>query len=201
MGQCPGGSLPACHPETVTRAVSWIAAIAAMVLLAASCGGPVVNTGPLGNGGDSGGICVYLHPGAVLSYGVIGLRNTGSSEAIIQQVSLVKPQHLRLVASYVVPITGHLGYGVWDGYPPAPHQAGVEWARHTRAVGTHLPPTHAFEQANLVIVLKPTGPVGKALATDVFYLEGGQQYEMQNTYRFVLIHHQCPRNWVRKYPA
>jgi hypothetical protein len=173
-----------------------IAAPAATVLLAASCaGGPAVNTGPLGNGGTRGGICAYLPPRTpVLTYGIIDLHNAGSSNAVIENVALVHPRHLRLAAAYVVPITGHLDFGVWDGYPPVRHQAGVEWSRHQAAKGARLPPARSkSDHANLVEVLQPTGPVGTAQATDIFYREGGIRYHLRNIYWFkLLVGRECP---------
>jgi len=162
-------------------------AVSLVALLAAACSGPAVNTGPLGNGGQPGSICARLHQGQVLSYGIIGLQNMGSSPAVIEKVSLMGARHLRLVAAYVVPITGHMGYGVWDGYPPPPRrQRGVEWSHRQVARGARLPANRS-SLADLVEVLQPLGPVGTARATDVFYREGGTQYHMRNVYAFKLL--------------
>ncbi len=186
-----------CH---ITRA----AVLAAAALLATSCAASV-NTGPLGKGGTSGGICQPVRPGNVVSWGQTDLFNTGSSDAIIESVSLVQPQHVRLIAAYVVPITGLLDYGDWNGPPQrVPHQAGVQWARHTRARGAHVPPRHGLPHADLVAVLKPTARVAKALALRVRYREAGTQYVMQTNFRLVFLWdgpNACPSNWPRKYPG
>ncbi len=180
------------------------AALAAAALLATSCAASV-NTGPLGKGGTSGGICQPVRPGQVVSWGQTDLFNTGSSDAIIESVSLVQPQHVRLIAAYVVPITGLLDYGDWNGPPQrVPHLAGVQWARHTRARGAHVPPRHGLPHADLVAVLKPTARVAKALALRVRYREAGTQYVMQTNFRLVFLWgglNVCASNCPRKFPG
>jgi hypothetical protein len=187
-----------------------IAVLAAAVLLAAlvtfllvSQLDPAVNTGPLGNGGTAGGICTPIAPGQVDSWGITYLGNTGSSDALIEKIDLVKPRNLRLVASYVVPITGHDDYGDILGYPPAHPQPGVDWPRHTLAAGTQLPPVHGMDHADLVTVIQPTGLLAEAQAIDVFYQESGITYHMQTHYRFVFLVGQktCPGNWPQRYPG
>jgi hypothetical protein len=194
----------------IRRPRARIALVAAAVLAAAliaflvvSTLSPAMNTGPLGNGGTPGGICVPIARGQVFSWGVTYLGNTGSSDAVIEKVDLVKARNLRLITSYVVPIIGHQEYGSWFGYPPAPHQPGVDWPRHTRAGGTRLPPVHGLDHADLVTVIQPTGPLAAAQAIDVFYQESGIGYHMQTHYRFLLLVGQktCPANWPEKYPA
>jgi len=181
---------------------SRIAAPLAAALLATACSsGPAIDTGPLGNGGDPGGLCSFLAPGVVLSYGATLLENTGQSAVVVQKVDLVQPRHLQLVASYVVPTRGNFEVGVWDGFPPGP-QPGVEWSQRMRAAGARIPPAHGTHRADLLTVLKPTGPVAEAQAIDVFYREGGQQYHMQTHVRFVLlVGRHCPANWPLKYPG
>ena len=145
-----------------------------------------------------------LAPGQVDSWGITYLGNTGSSDAVIEKIALVKPRNLRLVASHVVPITGSREYGDYFGNPAAPDQPGVDWPRHTFAAGTQLPPAHGLDHADLVAVRKPTGgPVAEAQAIDVFYQESGVSYHMQTHYRFVFLVGQktCPANWPQKYPG
>jgi hypothetical protein len=163
-----------------------------------------VNTGALGDGGTSGGISVPMAAGQVESWGITYLGNSGSSDVVIERVDLVKPRNVRLVASYVVPITGHQDYGSWLGYPPAPNQPGVQWSRHSRAVGARLPPAHGLDHADLVTVIQPTGgPVAETQAIDAFYRKSGTQYHMQAHYQLVLLvgKKSCPANWPQKYPA
>ncbi|HEY1617729.1 MAG TPA: hypothetical protein VGG25_08930 [Streptosporangiaceae bacterium] len=181
-----------------------IAAITVVVLLASSCGGdPAVNSGPLGDGGSPGGICVHIRPGQVESWGLTELVNTGHSNAVIETTRLDSAQHLRIVDAYVVPIAGSQEYGSWFGYPPAPYQRGVEWARHTWAKGARVPPRSGSKHADLLVVLQPTGPVAKAQGITVLYRDGGTQYELRTHYRFVLLvaKKTCPIGWPAKYPA
>jgi hypothetical protein len=164
---------------------------------------PSMNTGPLGDGGTPGGICVPIARGQVESWGVTYLGNTGSSDAVIEEVALVNARHARLVASYVVPITGNNEYGSLFGYPPARHlEPGVDWRAHQRVPGASVGPDHA----DLVTVIQPTGPgpLAEVQAIDVFYQESGTNYHMQTHYRFVFLVGQktgCAGNWPNKYPG
>jgi hypothetical protein len=187
-----------------------IAAVTAAVLVAAvisffvvSAADPSMNTGPLGNGGTPGGICAPLAPGQPLSWGMTYLGNTGSSGAVIEKVDLVKPRNARLVASYVVPITGNNEYGSMAGYPP-PRQLppGVEWGAHQRVPGASVAPAHGLDHADLLTVILPTEALAEVQAIDVFYRESGTNYQMQTHYRFVLlVGKACPDDWPDKYPG
>lgn len=131
-----------------------IAVLAAAVLLAAlvtfllvSRLDPAVNTGPLGNGGTAGGICSPIAPGQVDSWGITYLGNTGSSDAVIEKIALVKPRNLRLVASYVVPITGYREYGDNFGYPR------LRISRESTGRGTRSQPGRTSRQLTARITL------------------------------------------------
>jgi hypothetical protein len=169
--------------------VGRLAALACpVVVLGAACSsGPSVDTGPLGDGGTRGSICMPVRSGGVVSWGITILRNSGQSNAVIERVSLLGARKLRLVASYVVPITGLRDYGAWEGYPPAPPQPGVIWSKHTLARGAVIPPQIGQRHSNLVTVLKPTGRVGKARAIDVLYREDGTQSRLVTHTRFVIL--------------
>jgi hypothetical protein len=194
----------------IKRAPARIAALAAAVLVAAlislfvlSAANPSMNTGPLGNGGTPGGICVPIGQGQVLSWGITYLGNTGSSEAVIDKVGLVKARNARLAAAYVVPITGRNEYGSGFGYPPAQHlPPGVDWPAHKPATGARVPPARGVDHADLITVIQPTGPLAEVQAIDVFYQESGAKYHLQTRYRFVLLVGQttCPSDWQQKYP-
>jgi hypothetical protein len=209
---------PATTPDTLLsgshRLTSTHARIAVLVAAVVAAGlialtlvshfAPGINTGPLGDGGEGGGICIPIARGQVESWGITYLGNTGSSDAVIQKIDLVQPRNLRLVASYVVPITGNFEYGSYYGYPPAHTELGVQWPQHKRAIGASIPPQHGHAHGDLLTVLKPTaGPVAEAQAIDVYYQESGTSYHMQTHYRFVLLVGQktCPDNWPQKYPA
>lgn len=195
-----------------SRTPARIAVLSAAVLAAAliaffawSALIPAMNTGPLGNGGTAGGICAPLAPGQVLSWGITYLGNTGSSDAVIEKVALVNARNARLVASYVVPITGNNEYGSLAGYPPPEHtQPGVDWPAHQGVPGASVAPAHGRDHADLVTVIQPTGtgPLAEVQAIDVFYQESGTNYHMQTHYRFVLlVGTTCPDNWPLKYPG
>jgi hypothetical protein len=185
------------------RTASRVAALTGLVvLLAAACGRPSVDTGPLGDGGVGGGICVPVRPGGVLSWGITVLRNTGDSNAVIEKVSLVGADNMQLAASYVVPIAGKNDYGAWPGYPPAPPHRGVEWPQHSLAKGARIPPSVGLRHANLLTVLKPMAQVSKALAIDVLYRESGTEYELLTHYPIVIVLggvNACPDNWAKKF--
>jgi hypothetical protein len=187
-------------------AALWVAVLVAALIafLVVSAGDPAVNTGPLGKGGTAGGVCVPLARGQVESWGITYLGNAGSSDAVIEKVDLVKARNARLVASYVVPITGSQEYGSWFGYPPAAHlPPGVDWSAHQHVPGANVAPAHGPDHADLVTVIQPTGPLAEVQAIDVFYQESGTNYHLQTHYRFVLLVGQksCPLDWPQKYPG
>ncbi len=196
------GSLSAATDAAVRTAWRAGALLGAVALLAVSCSAsPAVDTGPLGKGSDPGGICGFLHPGEVFSYGETFLQNTGGSDAVITKVDLVHARNLRLVASYVVPIKANWDMGAGGGFP-LPPEPGIEWSQRAIAVGAAIPPpAHGVRHYDLLTVLKPTGPLARAEGIDVFYQEAGTRYHMQTDYRFVLfVGKQCPDNWPLKYP-
>jgi hypothetical protein len=186
-----------------------IAVVVAAVLVAGvaffvkSAVAPAMNTGPLGNGGTPGGICAPVASGQPLSWGITYLGNTGGSDAVIEKVALVNPRNARLVASYVVPITGNNEYGSMPGYPPPQHlPPGVHWGAHQSVPGARVTPAQGRDHADLVTVILPTGPLAEVQAIDVVYQEFCTNYHMQTHYRFVLlVGKACPDNWPDKYPG
>ena len=145
---CRSGLLP----DSVRRLPRWGLACG-LALLAACSSAPAVNTGPFGGGGDSSSLCVPVGRGGVLSYGLNAFTNTGGT-ARIERVALTDPHDLRIVAAYVVPVTGNTLYGVLSGYPPARGlPADVQWDRRQRANGAAIPHSRGI-QYNLVLVLK-----------------------------------------------
>ena len=177
-------------------------AVAAAVALLAACS-PSVNTGPLGDGGTGGGICIPVPHGQVESWGITALENRGTSSVTIEKVTIVGAKHLQLAAAYVVPITGKVDYGSWPGYPPPPRdQKGVEWDRHAAADGARVAPMVGGRHADLVAVLKPTARVARIMAINVLYKEGGTEYQMQTHYPILLLTggvKACAGDWSTKY--
>jgi hypothetical protein len=140
-------------------------------------------------------ICAARVPkGGVLSDGFEVLKNTSSSEVVVQKVTLVDAHALRIVAAYVVPITGYDLYGARDGYPPAPHlDPGVLWSKRQVAAGAHIPHSQGHHVSNLVVVLQPGVSGGTARAVAVYYQVSGQQYVMRTSTRIpVVVGEQCP---------
>ncbi len=169
---------------------AWLAVgLLAGALLAGCDSGNAVNTGPFGNGGVWGEECVPVPRGAVLSYGGDEFRNSGGAIATISKVALANPRGIRMLAAYVVPVTGHFLYGVWPGYPPTAHmQAGVRWSQRQQADGATVPPSRdGHDVTNLVLVLKPTAKTGWARGIDVWYRESGQHYHLRTATRIRLL--------------
>lgn len=170
---------------------------AAALLLAGCSSGGVRENGPLGNGGDPGGLCVPVPVGGVFTYGITTFTNTGSSVAVMDNVALADPDGTRLLAAYIVPITGNDIYGVRDGFPPDRNlPASVDWARHTQADGTRIPPSPAFFKfENLLVVIKSLRPIATATGIDVYYREAGQRYHFRSPIVFLLTAGTCGPNW------
>jgi hypothetical protein len=186
------------------RIAATAAAAAAAAGLLAACGGPSVNTGPLGDGGTGGGICVPVHHGQVFSWGFTPLENRGTSAATIEKVTVIDAKHMQVVAAYVVPITGHMDYGAIRGYPPPPrNQKGVEWDQHAKAAGARVAPMVGGRHADLVLVLKPTARIALIMAINVLYKENGIECEMQTHYAVLILNNGnmngCSGDWSTKY--
>jgi hypothetical protein len=147
-----------------------------------------VNTGPFGNGGIYGQECAFVPPGSVLSYGFDEFRNVGGATATIDKVTLADSHGIRMLAAYVVPVTGHELYGVLFGYPPDAHlPQGVQWSRRQPTNGATIPPSRGrHDVTNLVLVLKPTATTGSARGISVFYRESGQRYHLLTATRIRL---------------
>jgi hypothetical protein len=156
-------------------------------LLLAGCGSGGPNPdGPFGNSAPSSrfGECLTVPPGQVATIGATEWPNPGPT-ARVTGVTLVKEHDLRLLADWVVPITGNDLLGVLIGYPPygvngrkgpPGAQPGVEWNRRQRAVGATIPHTRGQDVYNLVLLLQPTGHEGSVKDVYVDYQTGGTQY-------------------------
>jgi len=101
--------------------------------------------------------------------------------AVITPVALVKPQNLRVLAAYVVPVTGHYLIGVMPGFPPSHLGPGVQWSHRQRAVGARIPPSGRDVVTNLLLVLKPATMTGSAQGVQVSYEVSGQEYIWQTS--------------------
>jgi hypothetical protein len=152
-----------------------------LATLLAACGS-AVGPGPFGNPGKSDvSQCAPVPPNGVLSYAVEEFSNGGRQTAVITSVALVKPQNLRVLAAYVVPITGHYLIGVMPGFPPSHLGPGVQWSHRQRAVGARIPPSGRDVVTNLLLVLKPATMTGSAQGVQVSYEVSGQEYIWQTS--------------------
>jgi hypothetical protein len=163
--------------------------VAAACILLAGCGGNATNTGPFGNGGSPTGECISVPLGGVISYGFVEFPNQGSSTAVISKVALDGAHGIRMLAAYIIPITGHDLYGVYSGYPPVAHRApGVQWAHRQSADGARIPPRSKADIVNnILLVLKRTAARGTAVGVDVYYTEAGQQYHLRTNSTITLV--------------
>jgi hypothetical protein len=148
-------------------------------VLLAGCAAPAVNTGPFHGGGNPGAECASIPAGGVLGYGFEEFRNSGSATATIEKVALTDPRGLRILTAYVVPVSGHILYGVQPGWPPSYIPPGFLWPQREKAAGARISPSHGHDVINLLLVLKPTGQVGTARSVDVFYRVSGQDYHLR----------------------
>ncbi len=164
---------------------------AAGCILLAGCGN-AINTGPFGNGGGQTGECMSVPLGGVLSYGFVEFPNQGSATAVITKIALADAHGIRMLAAYIIPITGHDLYGVYSGYPPvADLPPGVQWARRQQADGARIPPLPPRSKPNIVsnilLVLRRTAAKGTARGVDVYYTESGQQYHLRTNSTITLV--------------
>lgn len=158
-------------------------ACALALLFAAACsstGGNLPTNGPFGNGGSySGTFNTCARPGQVVHDGFDEFPNTGGT-ATISRVALVDPRHLRLLAAWVLPITGSQGVDVGWGYPSASSVAsvapGTRWELRQRIPGAVVRHTRGREMIDLVIVVKPFGKVASTKGFDLYYEAAGTRY-------------------------
>lgn len=162
------------------------------VLLAGCASGG--GSGPFGDGGTPGLVCAPVPRGSVLSYGAEEFSNASKATATVSGVDLVSAHRLRLLAAWVVPITGYSLYGVRSGYPPAPIlPAGVLWSRRQAANGAHIAHSAGHDVINLVLVIVPLHGEGWASGVNVSYSVAGQSYSvLMQTKLVVVTGSECP---------
>jgi hypothetical protein len=127
-----------------------LTAVLLAAVLLAGCTAPAVNTGPFHGGGDPGEECASIAPGGVMGYGFEEFSNSGSATATIEKVALTDPRGLRILAAYVVPVSGHILYGVQPGWPPGYLPPGFHWPQREKAVGARIPPSPGHDVINLL---------------------------------------------------
>lgn len=158
--------------------------LAVMLALLAGCSTGLKTDGPFGRSSTSriATQCFPVRHNGVGTFGGLSFGNNGGP-ARIDKVTLVNARHLRIVAAWVVPVTGDDLLGVFDGFPPdgtggfpGPPPEGVHWAERQRAEGATIPHMPGQSTINLVLVLKPSGRQGTASTEDVYYQSGGTHY-------------------------
>jgi hypothetical protein len=124
-----------------------------------------------------------------LTNGFTALSNSSRSPVVIDRIALDKPDHLRILAALIVPITGDNLVGDYAGFPPTGKElsAGVQWAQRVPAVGAHIAPDRPHQVVNLVLELKPAGLVGTAHGVDVYYSQAGTQHHMLTATSFRVV--------------
>jgi hypothetical protein len=191
------------RPLLVRRGIlAQAAATAVGLALIAGCttDGVIVNSGPLGGAGRGTGITCAPTKGrqGVVTYGSIDFPNTSASTVHIDTVSLADPDGLRMLAAYVVPITGTLLYGFLQGYPPRQHiPAGIQWSQRQRADGATLPHTRGRDVYSLVAILQPTRNPGWARGVNIYYHAGGQRYLLRQGLQILVGVNRCPSSLAR----
>jgi hypothetical protein len=142
--------------------------------------------GPLGHPFQGGSECLVLAGHQVVTYGLEWVRNPGTATAVIDQMTLAKPEGLQAVAAWVVPTSGLL-YGAQLGYPPSKMPLpGWQWARRELANGAKVPHTLGkHSRVNLVLVLGLNSGVahGQAAGIDIWYHVGGSHYHLRTAKR------------------
>jgi hypothetical protein len=155
-------------------------------MLLAGCAAGLPTDGPFGNGGTPGSLCTPVPRGGVLSYGFEALENHSSTTVRITNVTLADPHEgLTVLEAYVIPVTGHLLYGVRSGYPQADQMPpGEDWPERQYAVAAQVP---AEKVANLLLVLMPANSGGAARGIDVYYESSGRQYLLRTATRLQVV--------------
>ena len=172
----------------LSRVAATLALIGCVAATAAGCTATVVSGGPLSGGSEQGTECGPVPHGGVLSYGGTALEYSGTGPADVTSVTLASPHDLRLLAAWVLPVTGEASlYGVRAGWPPAPGlPAGTGWAQRQPADGARIPGPASTRTVSLLLVVKPSGTVGTAAGILVSYRAGGQDYQFQTQIQLVV---------------
>jgi DnaJ domain len=185
--QPPPAVTPPYRPRPFFQAIALMGVVLAVAVLVVTLRAP--KAGPLGHPFQVGMECLGLDGHQVMTYGVEWVRNPGTVTAVIDQMTLAKPEGMRVVAAWVVPTSGLL-YGVQDGYPPSKMRLpGWQWAKRQPANGAHVPHTpgtHNRENLVLVFSLRPGITSGQAAGIDIFYHVGSSHYHLTTAQRLVL---------------
>jgi hypothetical protein len=179
VGQIPTSSWP--RPE---RLVRWSVVVVLGAVLVAACGGVNAGQGPLNAGGtDPGTVCVPATAGGTVTMGGEDLLNTGSTDVVIDKISLADPKGLVWVESVVLSIANN-GVGYFATYPPPVEdlaQDGLDWSKRTPAIGATVAPGPEPGTTNLVTGIHLTGGSGSSMSGLVidYHVRNGFSYRVQ----------------------
>ena len=175
------------HPRPLFEAVALMCVVVALAVLVVTRGSS--NPGPLAHPFQGGVECLTLAGHQVVTYGLEWVRNPGTATAVIDHMTLAKPEGLRLVAAWVVPTTGLL-YGAQVGYPPSKMPLpGWQWPKREPPNGAKVPHTPGkHSRVNLVFVVGLKSDVirGQAADIDIFYHVGSSHYHLRTAKRLVV---------------
>lgn len=183
-----------------SRQASAIAAIAIAVCLTGCSSGVIFNSGPLGGQGSTGINCApTIGWDGVVSYGTIEFANASALPVAITKVTLADPRGLRMLATYVVPVTGDTISGFVQGYPSGNKMpSGEQWSKRQRADGATIKHSRGQDVINLIAVLKPTRNPGWARGINIYYhSSGGQRYLLRQGLQILVGINRCPSNLQR----
>jgi hypothetical protein len=183
-----------------SRQAAAITTVAIAVCLAGCSSGVIFNSGPLGGQGSTGINCAPTNgQDGVVSYGTIEFANASASPVFITKVSLVDPRGLRMLAVYVVPVTGDTLSGFVQGYPSSKKMpSGEQWSGRQRADGAIINHSRGQDVTNLIAVLKPTRNPGWARGINIYYhSSGGQRYLLRQGLQILVGINGCPFNLQR----
>ena len=182
-----------------SRQASAVVAAAVAVCLAGCSSGIIFNSGPLG-GQDGTGITCAPTVGwrGVVTYGSI-FANSSASHVFIDKVSLADPRGLRMLAAYVVPVTGDSIIGFVQGYPSGKLLPSDEpWSQRQRADGAIVKHSRGQAVTSLLAVFKPTRNPGWARGINIYYHSSdGQRHLLRQGLQILVGINKCPNNQVK----
>ncbi len=125
-----------------------------------------------------------MRHGGADTIGFDAVYNSGSQPAVIDQLVIRSPRHIKLIGAYVT-LGGVIGD--WTTYPPVIPSSQADafrfWANRHEPAGAVIPP-HTW--AGVALGLAATGAHGSLAGIDLFYHVGQAHYEWHGHIRIVL---------------
>jgi hypothetical protein len=148
-------------------------ALPGTLLVAAFLAACSSGTGPLGDVGTAGTLCVPDHVGHTLTMGFYDLHNRGADAVTIQGVTLTSAHGLTITKAWLMPIKDTTLIGTVEDYPPP----SPLWAQRQPAFGATIKPG---QDLNLVFGLtRTTSGLGSSSGPAITYSAGGWNYTVQ----------------------